>query len=129
MKKHILLLILALQIFYPDFFNGAFSYSPDAVEFENYQTINIYKNQNAFYNEWGNPRPMARELTGDPMILMQKFIQLENVQGSSNTYLNSGQQIGAHTALYSPRGENGLPAPLFDPVTGEIDRDVAEYWK
>jgi hypothetical protein len=22
-----------------------------------------------------------------------------------------------------------LPSPLFDPLTGEIDRDVAEYWK
>ncbi|MEE9463103.1 MAG: alpha/beta hydrolase-fold protein [Bacteroidales bacterium] len=120
---------LALQIFYPDCFNGAFSYSPDAVEFENYQTINIYRDKNAFYNEWGNPRPVARDITGDPIILMQKFIQLENVQGSSNTYLNSGQQIGAHTALYSPWGENGLPSPLFDPLTGEIDRDVAEYWK
>ena len=120
---------LALQIFYPDFFNGAFSYSPDAVEFENYQTINIYKDQNAFYNEWGNPRPVARDITGDPIILMRQFIQLENVQGSSGTYLNSGQQIGAHTALYGPRGENGLPAPLFDPHSGEIDRNVAEYWK
>ena len=120
---------LALQIFYPDYFNGAFAYSPDAVEFENYQTINIYKDKNAFYNEWGNPRPVARDLTGDPIILMEKFIQLENIQGASDTYLNSGQQIGAHTALYSPRGENGLPAPLFDHLTGEIDPEVAEYWK
>ncbi len=120
---------LALQIFYPDFFNGAFSYSPDAVEFENYQTINIYKDKNAFYNEWGNPRPVARDLTGDPVILMEKFIRLENVQGASDTYLDSGQQIGAHTALYGPRGENGLPAPLFDHLTGEIDPEVAEYWK
>jgi len=120
---------LALQIYYPDFFNGAFSYSPDAVEFENYQTINIYKDKNAFYNEWGNPRPVARDITGDPIILMRQFIELENVQGSSNTYLNSGQQIGSHTAVYSPMAENGLPAPLFDPITGEIDQDVAEYWK
>jgi enterochelin esterase-like enzyme len=120
---------LALQIYYPDFFNGAFSYSPDAVEFENYQTINIYKDKNAFYNEWGNPRPVARDITGDPIILMQQFIELENVQGPSNTYLNSGQQIGSHTAVYSPRAENGLPTPLFDHITGEIDHDVAEYWK
>ncbi len=120
---------LALQIFYPDFFNGAYSYSPDAIEFENYQTINIYLDQNAFYNEWGNPRPVARDITGDPIILMKELVQLENVQGSSDTYLNSGGQIGAHTALYSPSGENGLPAPMFDPHTGEIDPEIAEYWK
>jgi len=120
---------LALQIYYPDYFNGAFSYSPDAVEFENYQTINIYRDKNAFYNEWGNPRPVARDITGDPIILMQQFIQLENAQGSSDTYLNSGQQIGSHTAVYSPKAENGLPTPLFDPITGEIDSEVAEKWK
>jgi hypothetical protein len=120
---------LALQVFYPDFFNGAFAYSPDAVEFENYQTINIYKDRNAFFNEWGNPRPAARDLTGDPMVTMEEFIRYENVQGTSGTYLNSGGQISAHTALYSPKGKNGLPAPLFNHLTGEIDRKVAEHWK
>ncbi|MBP9134692.1 MAG: hypothetical protein KBF75_11735, partial [Saprospiraceae bacterium] len=34
---------LALQVYYPEMFNGCFSYSPDAVEFENYQLIDIYK--------------------------------------------------------------------------------------
>jgi enterochelin esterase-like enzyme len=84
---------LALQIFRPDFFNGTFSYSPDPVEFENYQTINIYKDKNAFYNEWGNPRPVARV----PPI-----------------------------PTWTPASRS---APLFDPFTGEIDREVAEYWK
>jgi S-formylglutathione hydrolase FrmB len=120
---------LALQIFYPDFFNGAYSYSPDPIDFENYQTINIYRDQNVFYNEWGNSRPLARDITGDPIALMKDFVQHENVQGTSNTYLNSGGQMSAHAAVYGPKGENGLPAPLFDPVSGEIDPEVAEHWK
>ncbi len=120
---------LALQVYYPDFFNGVWSYSPDAVEFENYQLINIYKDENAYVNEWGNLRPVARDITGDPVVTLKDFIQYENVLGASDTYLNSGGQFSAHTALYSPRGENGLPAPLFDPVTGKIDHSVAEHWK
>jgi len=120
---------LGLQLYYPDYFNGVFSYSPDAIEFENYQLINIYKDKNAFTNEFGYARPLLRNVDGEPMVSMEIFVRFENVQGSSNTYLNSGDQFSAHTALYSPKGENGLPKPLFDPITGEIDQEVAEHWK
>lgn len=120
---------LGLQLYYPEMFNGVFSYSPDAIAFENYQLINIYKDENAFINEYGYERPVMRETSGEPMLSLRNFIQYENVLGSSNTYLNSGGQNSAHAALYSPRGENGLPKPLFDSKTGEIDPEVAEHWK
>ena len=120
---------LGLQLYYPDFFNGAYSYSPDAVEFENYQLINIYKDKNAFVNEYGYSRPVMRSVFGEPMVSLKDFIQYENVLGASNSYLNSGGQFSAHTALYSPKGSNGLPKALFDPITGEIDTAVAQYWK
>jgi len=120
---------LGLQLYYPDHFNGVFSYSPDAIEFENYQLINIYEDQNAFINEFGYERPVMRSTVGEPMISLRDFIAYENALGDSDTYLNSGGQFSAHTALYSPRGENGLPKPLFHPITGEIDRNVAEHWK
>ena len=120
---------LGLQLFYPEFFNGVFSYSPDAVEFENYQLVNIYKDSNAFVNEFNYERPIMRDVKGEPVLSWEEFFQYENVLGTSNTYLNSGEQIGSHTALYSPKGENGLPQPLIDPLTGEIDHEVAEHWK
>jgi hypothetical protein len=120
---------LGLQIYYPDVFDGCFSYSPDAVEFENYQLINIYKDANAYTSEFGYPRPVMRMIDGEPVLSLQDFMQSENVLGSSNTYLNSGGQFSAHAALYSPKGENGLPKPLIDPASGDIDQEVAEYWK
>lgn len=120
---------LGLQLYYLDMFNGVFSYSPDALEFENYQLINIYEDANAYTNEFGDPRPVMRSTNGEPMMTLQQFINYENVLGSSNTYLNSGGQFSAHNALYSPKGEDGLPMPIFDPITGEIDQEVAEYWK
>jgi len=120
---------LGLQLYYPDVFNGVFSYSPDAIDFTNYQLINIYKDENAFVNEYGYLRPVMREVSGEPIFSMKDFVQYENVLGSSDSYLNSGGQFSAHTALYSPKGVKELPKPLFDPVTGAIDPSVAEYWK
>jgi len=120
---------LGLQLYYPDTFNGVFSYSPDAIEFENYQLINLYKDKNAYVNEFGKQRPVMRDTNGEPMLTLQEFIQYENVLGTSNSYLNSGGQFSAHNALYSPKGDNGLPKPIFDPITGDIDHEVAKYWK
>ncbi len=120
---------LGLQLYYPEVFNGCFSYSPDAIDFSHYQLINIYKDKNAYTNEFGYERPVARTTDGEPQLALRSFIQYENILGPSDTYLNSGGQFSAHTALYSPKGENGLPAPLFDPVSGEIDPAVAEHWQ
>jgi hypothetical protein len=63
------------------------------------------------------------------MITLKHFLQFENVQGVSNDYRTSGGQFGAHTALYSPKGENGLPLALIDPQSGAINAEVAETWK
>jgi S-formylglutathione hydrolase FrmB len=120
---------LALQLFYPGFFGGCFSYSPDPVDFENFQLINIYRDENAFVNEHGYLRPIVRELSGEPVISKKDFILFENVLGWNDTYTTSGGQFSAFTALYSPKGEDGLPKPLFHPETGKIDREVAEHWR
>ena len=120
---------LGLQLYYPDVFNGVYAYSPDAIDFENYQLINIYKEKQAFKNEVGYIRPIMRDTNGEPLLSMKEFIAYENVLGPSNSYLDSGGQFSAHTALYSPKGDNGLPMPMFDPYTGVIDPDVADSWK
>ena len=65
---------LGLQLYYPDVFNGVFSYSPDAIVFEDYQLIDIYKNENAFVNEFGYLRPVWRNTDGEPFMDLKKFI-------------------------------------------------------
>ncbi|SHE79695.1 Putative esterase [Mariniphaga anaerophila] len=120
---------LALQLFYPDFFGGCFSYSADPVDLENFQLINIYRDENAYTNEYGYLRPIVRGNSGEPVVSQKDFIQFENVLGWNDTYTTSGGQFSAFTALYSPKGKDGLPRPLFHPQTGEIDREVAEHWR
>ena len=120
---------LALQLFYPDFFGGCFSYSPDQVDFEHCQLINIYKDDNAYYNEFGYLRPIVRDVTGEPRISQKDFIYFENVLGYSDTYVTSGGQYSAFNALFSPKGDDGLPKPIFNAITGKIDQEVAEHWR
>jgi hypothetical protein len=120
---------LALQIFYPDFFNGAWSYCPDGVDFRGFQLVDIYTDANAFVNARGFERPSARELNGDVRFTMRHELQLENVLGTGDSWTTSGQQWGAWNATYGPRGADGRPKPLWDPATGAIDRSVAAHWQ
>lgn len=120
---------LGLQIFYPDFFNGTWSYSPDPVDFEHYGLIDIYHDESAFVNRYGYPQPESRTIYGDMKWTMKECIAEENVMGRLGNYLSSGDQFGAYNAVFSPKGKDGLPALMFDPITGKIDHAVAAQWE
>jgi len=120
---------LALQIFYPDVFNGAWAFCPDSVDFRAFQLINIYEDENAYVNRYGFERPSARDQRGDVRFTMRHECQVENVLGLGDSYTMSGGQWGAWNAVYGPRGSDGRPVPLWDPKTGVIRRDVVEHWK
>ena len=120
---------LALQVFYPDEFGGAWASSPDPVDFRSFELINIYKDRNAYVNERGFERPAARDLDGDVKYTMRHECQMENVLGRGDSWTRSGGQWGSWNATFSPRGADGLAVPLWDPKTGRIDRRAAESWK
>jgi S-formylglutathione hydrolase FrmB len=120
---------LALQIFYPDVFNGAWAACPDSVDFRAFQLINIYEDENAYVNRYGFERPSARDLRGDVRFTMRYECQMENVMGLGDSYAMSGGQWGSWNAAYGPRGADGRPVPLWDPKTGRITREVVEHWK
>jgi hypothetical protein len=42
---------MAVQTFYPDFYNGAYIACPDPIDFRAYTVIDLYKDKNAFYTE------------------------------------------------------------------------------
>ena len=120
---------LALQVFYPDLFNGTWSSCPDGVDFRAFQLVNIYDDANAFVNKAGFERPSAREINGDVRFTMRHEVQLENVIGAGDSWAQSGGQWGAWNATYGPKGANGLPVPLWDPKTGVINHAVTDHWK
>jgi len=120
---------LSLQIYYPDLFNGCFSYSADEVDFEYCQLMDIYKDENAFYNEYGYLRPIMRDITGEPIVSQKDFIYFENVLSPNNSYVNSGGQFSAFSALFASKGADGLPKALFDPVSGAFDKEVVKDWE
>lgn len=121
---------LALQVFYPDAFQGCWSFCPDPVDFRSYQVVNIYEDENAYKAADGTERPSARDpATGRVRYTIREECAIENVLGTAGRYTRSGGQWGAWNATFSPRGPDGEPLPLWDPVTGRIDRTVAERWK
>jgi hypothetical protein len=120
---------LALQIFYPDFFNGAWSHAPDPVDFRAFELVNIYGAENVYVNRHGFERPTAREVNGDVRDTMRHEVQLERVLGRGGRWELGGRDWGSWNAVYGPRGDDGLPKPLWDGKTGKVDRSVLEHWK
>lgn len=121
---------LALQIFYPKLFNGVWSLYPDPVDFRRYQLGNIYEDENGFdvpNGEWGKmSRPLSRNADGQVTMTMREMSRLEAVLGSK---VRSGQQLAAWEAAYGPVGKDGYPRPLWDSLTGKIDKEVALYMR
>ena len=120
---------LAQQLFYPDFFNGAYSLCPDPIDFRAYQIVNIYEDKNAFWDQglFGKvPRAEMRSATGQILATMEPAVRHEEVMG---THGRSTEQFGIWQAVFSPVGDDGYPQPIWNPVTGAIDPKVAAYWK
>ncbi|HXR98028.1 MAG TPA: alpha/beta hydrolase-fold protein [Terriglobales bacterium] len=119
---------LADQIFYPDYFNGAWGSSPDPVDFHAHQIVDIYKDANAYWLEgpWSNvPRPDERRPDGTVTQTMDRANHRELVLG---THGRSADQWDIWQAVFGPVGADGYPANIWDPLTGAIDHTVARYW-
>lgn len=119
----------AQQIFYPDYFNSAYCFCPDPVDFRGYQNVNIYEDKNAFWDvgPFGKvPRAEMRTETGKLLAVMEPTVRREEVMG---THGRSTEQFGIWQAVFSPVGADGYPKPIWNPATGAIDPEVAAYWK
>lgn len=120
---------LALQIFYPDFFNGAWASCPDSVDFRAFQLVDVYGDDSAYVDERGRERPSARNRDGNVRFTMRHEVQMENVLGLGDSWTMSGRQWGAWNATYGPMGGDGRSLPLWDPETGLIDQSVTQHWE
>ncbi|HXN19691.1 MAG TPA: hypothetical protein VN875_15245 [Candidatus Binatus sp.] len=120
---------LAVQMFYPDHYNGAFIACPDPIDFRAFTTIDLYKDKNAFYIEGPHKKvlqPGTRDYLGHVMATTQDINHYELALG---TKTRSGEQFDIWQAVYGPVGTDGYPQPIFDKESGEIYPDVAAYWR
>ena len=120
---------MAVQMFYPDDFNGAWVACPDPIDFRHYTVVNIYSDTNAYYMPSRfkrTPRPGLRNYLGHVSATLEEMNHWELALG---TKTRSGDQWDVWESVYSPVGTDGYPKPIWNKVTGTIDKSVAAYWK
>ena len=120
---------MAVQVFYPDEFNGAWIACPDPIDFRAYTVVDIYEDTNAYYatSQWKRtPRPGYRNWLGQVRSTLEEMNHRELVLGTRS---RSGDQWDIWEAVYSPVGPDGYPKRIWDKRTGSIDRSVAQFWR
>jgi hypothetical protein len=120
---------MAVQMFYPDDFNGAWIACPDPIDFRQYTNFNLYQEKNAYFldSRWKRtPRPAHRNYLGQVQSTVEESNHRELALGTRG---RSGDQWDIWQAVYSPVDEDGYPKPIWDKLTGAIDSSVAAYWR
>ena len=103
---------LAMQLYHPDFFGGAWAFSPDPVDFRRYYGgVNIYEDENAFVEKPG---------------IEFKGGGLSNRRGSQRAAVLGWQDGRFEWWKHTPTGPDGYPLPVWDLATGKIDRAVVQ---
>lgn len=114
---------LWVMITHPDFFGGTWSTSPDPVDFHNFTGPDLTKNpaQNLYLDERGREYNLVR-INGKEVMSVKQYVQQERVLG------HFGGQFASFEAVFSPKGFDGQPMPLFDRESGRIDPFVQKAW-
>lgn len=103
---------LALQLYYPDSFGGAWAFSPDPVDFRLYYGgVDLYHDDNAF-----TPKTTPG-LEGGALM---------NRRASQRAAILGTQEGRFEWWKHTPVGPDGYPLPVWNLETGKIDRAVVE---
>jgi enterochelin esterase-like enzyme len=114
---------LWLQTRYPKVFGGTWSTSPDPSDFHDFTGIDLYaSNANVYHRADGSAFPLVRD-HAKVLGTFEQFAQLERVLGGY------GGQLASFEWVFSPRGADGRPQPMFDRDTGAVDAAVVAYWR
>ena len=114
---------LWLQVNYPKLFGGAWPTSPDPSDFHNFLGVDLYAPRaNVYRKPDGSPWPLAQD-KGQMLVSIEDYTRREVVVGAY------GGQLASFEWVFSPRGADGLPVPLFDRTTGAVDSVVISYWR
>ena len=120
---------MAVQMFYPEEYNGAWIACPDPIDFRHYTVVNIYSDTNAYYmgSRWKRtPRPGHRNYLGHVDATLEEMNLYEYLVGTKG---RSGDQWDVWESVFSPLGADGYPRRIWDRLTGKIDPVTAAYWR
>ncbi|GLQ96616.1 alpha/beta hydrolase [Dyella mobilis] len=114
---------LWLQTRYPKIFGGTWSTSPDPSDFHDFTGPDLYApHANVYHKPDGTPWPLVRD-HGKVLGTFEQFAKMERVLGPY------GGQMASFEWVFSPRGKDGRPEPMFNRDTGEVDPTVVAYWR
>jgi len=103
---------LALQIYYPQFFGGAWAFSPDPVDFRLYYGgVDLYRDTNAFIEK------STPGLAGGAA-MNRRYSQRAAILGT--------QEGRFEWWKHTPVGPDGYPLPVWNLKTGVIDQAVVQ---
>jgi enterochelin esterase-like enzyme len=113
---------LQLEVNYPGVFGGTWSTSPDPSDFHDFTGSDLYApHANVYHGVDGKPTPIMRD-KGKVLATFEQFARLEDVLGPY------GGQVSSFDWVFSPKGTDGAPEPMFDRITGDVHPEVVAYW-
>jgi Putative esterase len=115
---------LWLQVAYPKIFGGSWPTSPDPSDFRSFTGPNLRSDPlaNMYHDAAGKPWPLVR-MGGQEVMTVEDYVKQESVLG------DYGGQFNSFDWVFSPRGKDGRPEPLFDAQTGVVDLEVETAWE
>lgn len=114
---------LHLQLTYPHLFGGTWSTSPDPSDFHAFINADLYAPRaNVYRGPDGKQLPLTRPGPSVKAIDFEESTRMELVLGAY------GGQSTAFEWVFSPRGDDGRPLPLFDRISGQVDPHIVQYW-
>jgi hypothetical protein len=114
---------LQLQVNYPKIFGGTWSTSPDPSDFHDFTGVDLYApHANVYRKADGTPYPLMRD-HAKVLATFEDFGRMEPVLG------DYGGQLASFDWVFSPRGKDGRPLPMFNRHTGDVDPAVVAYWR
>jgi S-formylglutathione hydrolase FrmB len=112
------------QVKYPQLYGGAWATAPDYVDFRRAWETDLYApGANVYRTASGEPKFIRRARGAAPGVKVADYTRIEDVIS------DRGGQIASFDWVFSPRGPDGRPLPLFDHATGAVDPRVAQAWK
>jgi len=120
---------LAVQVMYPDEYNGCFAACPDPIDFRAYCQTNIYEDNNAYYYEGDHKQSLVPGFRNNLGAIQAPLRDMNYRELALGDKSRSGQQWDIWEATYSPQGSDGYPTRLWDKYSGEINTEVADFWK